>query len=58
MPQYWNKKVLLAKIEATYGTDPVPPGGDPTGLVKSEPAVNADGTYTFDALLARTFTQG
>ena len=27
MPQYWNKKVLLAKIEATYGTDPVPTGG-------------------------------
>ena len=22
MPQFWNKKVLLAKIEATYGTDP------------------------------------
>lgn len=24
--RYWNKKVLLAKIETTYGTDPTPTG--------------------------------
>jgi len=26
MPQYWKRKVLLAKIEATYATDPTPTG--------------------------------
>ncbi|MFN4091015.1 MAG: phage tail tube protein [Alphaproteobacteria bacterium] len=26
MPLYWRNKVLLAKLEATYGTDPVPTG--------------------------------
>ncbi len=26
MPQYWKRKVLLAKIETTYGTDPTPTG--------------------------------
>lgn len=26
MAQFWNSKVMLAKIEATYGTDPVPTG--------------------------------
>lgn len=27
MPFFWKKKVLLAKIEAAYGTDPIPTGG-------------------------------
>lgn len=27
MPMYFRKKILLAKIEATYGTDPTPTGG-------------------------------
>ena len=26
MPRYWNKKVLMAKTEATYGTDAAPSG--------------------------------
>lgn len=27
-PKYWNSKILLAKIEATYGTDAAPGGAD------------------------------
>jgi len=35
MPQLTRKRLLLAKIEATYGTDPVPTGGANAILVRN-----------------------
>lgn len=49
--RYWNKKVLLAKTETTYGTDAAPTGARAVHAVTGE-AFPGDGGVRAEAVVS------
>lgn len=50
MPKFWHKRLLLAKLETTYGVDPAPTGSDAILIRDATVAVEAE---TIDRQLVR-----